>query len=299
MFNTPRCCRYGYQQQSGGSSASSYSAPAPAPAVDMSRFMDRYGGCFAPQSPVALADGTTTSIECLRPGMRVLGGARVEHVVRINYDAAVPMVALPGAAGDTAPATSTMCRNRAALRLRLQDCNTVRAGCGVTLVTPWHPVRIAGNWTFPSLIVAPCPLYMDCVYNIVLSSDHVICINGLDFITLGHGIISHPVLSHAFFGTQAVVRALRSKQTSSGVVVITNGFCRRASHSPSPTPPPPPPSPNTHAETHSLASSAASLTTCKLPPSSQSLALSCSSTQPRNAFDSPRSNSIHPLHRRL
>jgi hypothetical protein len=34
------------------SSSSSYSAPsaaAPPPAVDMSRFMDRYGGCFAPQ----------------------------------------------------------------------------------------------------------------------------------------------------------------------------------------------------------------------------------------------------------
>jgi hypothetical protein len=40
------------------------------------------------------------------------------------------------------------------------------------------------------------------VYNVVLSTGHVIVINGLRFITLGHGIDSHPVLAHAFFGTQ-------------------------------------------------------------------------------------------------
>ena len=138
MFNTPRCCRYGYQQQSGGSSASSYSAPAPAPAVDMSRFMDRYGGCFAPQSPVALADGTTTSIECLRPGMRVLGGARVEHVVRINYDAVVPMVALPGAAGDTTPATNTC----AATALPCVCAYKIVTLCAQAVASLWSPLGI-------------------------------------------------------------------------------------------------------------------------------------------------------------
>ena len=51
------CCRYP-SGSIGASTSASYSASAPAPAVDMSRFMDRYGGCFAPDSPVALADGT-------------------------------------------------------------------------------------------------------------------------------------------------------------------------------------------------------------------------------------------------
>ena len=71
-----------------------------------------------------------------------------------------------------------------------------------TLVTPWHPVLCAGEWLFPCSISSPSPLYMDCVYNVVLSEGHVIVINGLHFITLGHGIDSHPVLAHAFFGTQ-------------------------------------------------------------------------------------------------
>ena len=75
------------------------SSAAPPPAVDMSMFMDRYGGCFAPHSPVKLADGSTIQIENLRPGMLTWGGACVRHVVRMDYNAVVPMVSLPSSAG--------------------------------------------------------------------------------------------------------------------------------------------------------------------------------------------------------
>ena len=54
----------------------------------------------------------------------------------------------------------------------------------------------------------------------------VLFINDQQFITLGHGIQSDPVLAHAFFGSQAVVTAVASRDTVSGVVVITNGFRR-------------------------------------------------------------------------
>ena len=63
------------------------------------RFMDRYGGCFAPQSPVKMFDGSSCEIQFLRRGMRVWGGACVQHVLRINYNAVVPMVSLEAAAG--------------------------------------------------------------------------------------------------------------------------------------------------------------------------------------------------------
>ena len=54
----------------------------------------------------------------------------------------------------------------------------------------------------------------------------VLFINNLQFITLGHGIVSNPVLAHAFFGTQAVVRAVADRESVAGVVVIPNGFRR-------------------------------------------------------------------------
>lgn len=54
----------------------------------------------------------------------------------------------------------------------------------------------------------------------------VLFINNLQFITLGHGIVSDPVLAHAFFGTQAVVRAVAGRESVAGVVVVPNGFRR-------------------------------------------------------------------------
>jgi hypothetical protein len=65
--------------------------------------MNRYGGCFAPHSLVRLEDGTHSEIQSLWPGVRVWGGASVVHVVRMNYDAVVPMVILQSDAGECAP----------------------------------------------------------------------------------------------------------------------------------------------------------------------------------------------------
>ena len=151
--------------------------------------MDRYGGCFAKNSPVMRADGSQTEIQFLRPGMRVWGGASVLHVVCINYNATVNMVTLQASAGTPTPDSTPDYRN-------------ISSDSVPTLVTPWHPVCLAGEWTFPCRIATARPIYMDCVYNLVLSSGHVISMNGLEFITLGHGNDSHPVLAHAFFGTQ-------------------------------------------------------------------------------------------------
>jgi hypothetical protein len=53
------------------------------------------------------------------------------------------------------------------------DATHARAGSGSTLVTPWHPVRIEGSWTFPCRIVDPRPVHMTCVYNVILDSGHV------------------------------------------------------------------------------------------------------------------------------
>lgn len=69
---------------------------------------------------------------------------------------------------------------------------------------------------------------MDCVYNVVLSTGHVIVINGLQFITLGHGVDDHPVLAHAFFGTQVSGWALWHVKLLCDVCHVTRDAGRRA-----------------------------------------------------------------------
>jgi hypothetical protein len=63
----------------------------------------------------------------------------------------------------------------------------VRVGNGL-LVTPFHPIRIDGKWCFPC-DVAPME-EMDCaaVYSFVLDAEHTMVINGIECVSLGHGI---------------------------------------------------------------------------------------------------------------
>lgn len=59
-------------------------------------------------------------------------------------------------------------------------------------VTPWHPIRIndKGTWNFPAKIGTVILVECDYVYNFVLDKHHIMTINGIDVITLGHEIKS-------------------------------------------------------------------------------------------------------------
>eukprot|EP00041_Stephanoeca_diplocostata_P041916 m.9475 g.9475 ORF g.9475 m.9475 type:complete len:1095 (-) comp6919_c0_seq1:465-3749(-) len=94
---------------------------------------------------------------------------------------------------------------------------------GGLLVTPYHPVRVplgckdkaegrcakttwSGRWCMPQSLY-PVHEYGGCnaVYNVVLDRGHVLTINGIDCITLAHGITNHEVLSHPYLGTTRIV----------------------------------------------------------------------------------------------
>jgi hypothetical protein len=77
-------------------------------------------------------------------------------------------------------------------------------------VTPWHPIRIDGRWQFPCEIKEPLIHHCDAIYNFVLDSHHIMTIDGIDAITLGHGFTHEKILNHPFFGSQAVLQNLRT-----------------------------------------------------------------------------------------
>jgi len=86
--------------------------------------------------------------------------------------------------------------------------------CGKFKVTPWHPIRYKGKFVFPfdikdyemnSMSAVNC----DYVYNIVLDKNHIITIDGVSAVTLGHGFNDDPVTKHPFFGTSKVIDVLK------------------------------------------------------------------------------------------
>jgi len=79
---------------------------------------------------------------------------------------------------------------------------------GGLLVTPYHPVRVGGVWTFPCDIAAPKVKNIDIVYNFALKDEHVLYINGVEIVGLGHEFSENAVISHAYFGSKAVIQDL-------------------------------------------------------------------------------------------
>jgi hypothetical protein len=75
-------------------------------------------------------------------------------------------------------------------------------------VTPFHPVRHGGQWTFPLTLAPaasqPCPA----VYSFVLDGGHELIIDGVSCITLAHGFTESPVVAHPYLGTRAILQDL-------------------------------------------------------------------------------------------
>jgi hypothetical protein len=74
--------------------------------------------------------------------------------------------------------------------------------------TPFHPVEARGKWAFPRDVGEVVEIEIDSWFNLVVSGDKVVELNGIRAITLGHGLVEG-VLKHPYFGTELVVNALK------------------------------------------------------------------------------------------
>ncbi len=141
--------------------------------TSMNVFHNESNGCFAGGCRVLMADGTHKQIRNIDPGDYIAtpyGPARVEALVNCNtYARAQPMVHL-----------DALC------------------------ITPWHPIRMNGEWVFPVNIVNFTDRILQSVYNLVLDRHHIAIVEGYECVTLGHGF-TEPVVYHPYFGSEAVI----------------------------------------------------------------------------------------------
>lgn len=169
---------------------------AAAAPVNMARYYNAQGGCFAPDCSITLADGTAVRADAVRAGtaLRSHDGttATVRCVVRTATAAAgEELVTLPGGAK----------------------------------LTPYHPVVTTnGSWRFPRDLGATM-LDKDAqfVYNFVLDTGHTVWLDGnVEACTLGHGFQGH-VIAHTYLGSMDRVVADLSKIEgwSNGLVDLT------------------------------------------------------------------------------
>ena len=152
-------------------------SPDPDFASPMAYLTTPGAGCWAAGSPIKMADGSRMPIEDIREGdlvWTISGAKRVLYALKMGTkQAAQPMVRL--------------------------------GGC---LITPWHPILHKMKWCYPVDIGMIEDLPVQSVYNLILEGGHIVDIDGVLTVTLGHGFKS-PIVKHDFFGSNSrIIQAI-------------------------------------------------------------------------------------------
>jgi hypothetical protein len=186
----------------GGGGGGGVPAPRAPQPIDMATYhAGAGGGCFSGTSTVVVWNTNarapqTTAVQSVIVGDQVAVSdgefATVVCVAEIARDLSTTMVILPGG----------------------------------LKITSRHPIRQDGRWCLPSTVSGAKRCADDgdaVVYNFVLSSSHVLIVNGMECITWGHGL-KEPGVQHPFYGTQRVVNAMQtlSGWTTGRVQISTN-----------------------------------------------------------------------------
>jgi len=166
--------------------------------VNMQRnFYSRSNPCFDGSNLVAMADGRMKLVRSIKKGDSVktpLGSAKVRCVVKTLVAPATELVQLPSG----------------------------------LLLTPWHPVRHKGKWTFPATLAAITEQKCESIYSFILDQHHSMFIEGTEAVTLGHNFTENEVIRHPYFGSQAVIHDLSQFEGwQAGLVTFSNECLER------------------------------------------------------------------------
>ena len=165
--------------------------------VDMSRYMDRSGGCI--------------SGECFVGDKKVSELRRGDKIMNSNNQEVEIECVIKRKCQD----------NKKALVIFENGLK----------ITAWHPIFVDNKWIFPCSLVDNSTVkfnkydYCEAVYTFILKKidntrpNHII-VNGIKVITLAHNIENDNIASHNYYGTDMVIEDMRNNYLES----YNNGF---------------------------------------------------------------------------
>lgn len=151
--------------------------------------MSPQGGCFTGNCRIKMENGSRIRVDNLHKDDILWGGYKIRAIVytRVN-----------------------------------QDVNMIKLDGGLT-ITPWHPIKDkdTNEWVFPHYYGENQRMYVENWYNLVLDSGHIAHIDGREVATLGHDFTDNAVVRHPYFGTQAVIEDLKTREGwDKGIVTL-------------------------------------------------------------------------------
>jgi hypothetical protein len=87
-------------------------------------------------------------------------------------------------------------------------------------ITAYHPIYVANTWKFPIDISDLTLNEIDYVYDFVLDTDHVVEINGINVITLGHGFKFNDIVYHEYFGDKIITDLMKHSDWIIGYIQL-------------------------------------------------------------------------------
>ena len=159
--------------------------------ASMRVFSNSSGPCFDGNCDVSIYDGTFKKVKNVCKG---------DIVLTPNGNSKIICV------------TKTICKDNTTQMVILD---------GGLIISPYHPIKNNGIWTFPidcgPIKTRHCPM----IYNFVLENDHIMIINEVECVTLGHNYDTNSIIRHPYYGSQNVIQDLQKSNTwDHGEVVI-------------------------------------------------------------------------------
>lgn len=162
-------------------------APTPQPQINMSYYNDPGGGCIDSKCIINMLDGSFKPLSEVKKYDIIKSVDENNNIVGAKVLCVVETLITSG-------------------KREYVNFNGL-------LITPWHPIKIGlyGNdedWFFPGEVFSTYNLSSTSMITLVLENHHVMIVNGIKCITLGHNFEHHPKLSHPYYGTNKVIENL-------------------------------------------------------------------------------------------
>lgn len=168
-----------------------YVAPA-----NMGAYYNYGGGCIAGHCKVTMADGTTKLVRDIKKGDFVLSA--------------------------TGKSTKVVCVLVTKVN-KVIDMINLHQGLSIT---PYHPIKVNGEWKFPTNVAPASKQFVSEYFNFVLEDAPSMLVNGVECIGLGHGLTDNEVVSHDYLGTAKILDDLKMMTGWSEGLVQVGSFSR-------------------------------------------------------------------------
>lgn len=210
---------YNYQRGGASYSASASHQQRPASPINMSRYVNSGGGCFAYWCRIKLFDGSYKRLDELKS----------TDLLFTNYSQEDDI--------------STAGKIKYIVKTKPINSRTQMCKIGDLYITQWHPVCIDGVWKWPNQVTETFSQPIDWYYNIILDQTsqpnaHSVIIENIECITMGHNISvfneQNMILEHSYFGTNQVThdleRFITQDQVNNIITVEKYGIIRDVSN---------------------------------------------------------------------